>query len=330
MNVPNLPLMALLISLIMGYVLAFNREAYRNVNTSSCSSVVSYNPSQQESSLIYKLPRNNTAYNRPADLIDISGLMAYEKGYSSSPDLSYLNWYHMRYFADNNVAVTVPAKSMFSNIMDHARRRVDTGCFNKCDKLPPKNPKVEKVDNTKLGLTQGDLIDTIVNAKRVLVMRDPFDRLLSAYYNSFEHPGIYVGNCCQVKDGACADNKDGRKNYKSCSLKEFVLQIGRDTSNDHVQPQIDSSHYGMIYYHYIIRVSSLADVECLFALIGEQYEGGHNESPNTSIDVKEKAAYFDQEMAQVIRRVYSHDILLWKVIQSLPGATPSVMNYIAY
>lgn len=308
----------------------FNREDYHDVDLSSCQSVFNYSPSALENNLIYKLPRNHSAYSEPANMVDISLLIASKKGYVSTEEHSYIHWNNVRYFARNNVAVTVPAKSMFSNIMDHARKREDTGCFNKCDKLPPKDPTTNMVDNTNLGLTHGDLIDTMANAVRVLVMRDPYDRLLSAYYNSFEHPGIYVGNCCQVRNGACADNPDGSKHYRSCSLKEFVIQIGKDISNDHVKPQVDASRFGVIYYHHIIRVSTIKDVECLFALIGEKYEGGHNESPNTSIDTEKKASYFDLEMTQIIREVYKDDVMLWKMIQSFPGATRSVMNYLGH
>lgn len=315
---------------LIRYVFGFNSKAYHNVTLESCNSVITYTPSEKENNLIYKLPRNHSAYDAPAEIIVVPGITVHNKGYSSSPDLSHINWYHVRYFANNNLAVTVPAKSMFSNIMDLSRRREDAQCYNKCDKLPPKDPVTKKLDNPSLALTHGDLIDTIVNAKRVLVMRDPFDRLLSAYYNSFEHPGIYAGNCCQVKKGTCADNVDGKKEYKSCSLKEFIIQLSRDASNDHMRSQIEASHFDVIYYHHIIRVSTMSDVECLFALLGEKYEGGHNESPNSSIDVAQKAGYFDLEMVEIMRTIYRNDILLWKLIQSFPGAKPSVMNYLSY
>jgi len=163
-----------------------------------------------------------------------------------------------------------------------------------------------------------EMDEMFLDASRVAIFRDPFDRSLSAYYNSLDHSAINAGRC---------------DNASVCSFGEWVDEIkvdGRFT-NSHLIDQVSHTMFKNIHYHYVYRLSSSSDMDCFFSLINVSDEtvqelALRNPSKNSDLSLVEKAKHFTPTILEKFKIIYSEDIVLWKSLQRLPGAKNGLME----
>jgi len=162
-----------------------------------------------------------------------------------------------------------------------------------------------------------EMDEMFLAASRVAIFRDPFDRSLSAYYNSLDHPGINAGRC---------------DNASVCSFGEWVDEIKVDGqfTNSHLIDQVSHTMFRNIHYHYVYRLSSSSDMDCFFSLINASDENvqdlSKNPSKNSDLSLVVKAKHFTPAILEKFKIIYSEDIVLWKALQRLPGAKNGLME----
>ena len=237
-----------------------------------------------------------------------------------------INWRYSHFFMNEQITVATSAKAMFSNMHD------------KIKEIYP--GQIELFANFSARDDPGNVrkyVNHIANSTRVVLLRDPFDRLLSAFSNSKVHPGISVGYCCNnekidehfTTPFSCVIMDEVKGPMHPCGLKEFVLEMNKyGLSNSHLAPQYESVNYAQMSYHYVLRINSKADEKCLWELLDMKPDGDHNQSPNHNMELANKAKLFDDEMIEILNRLYEVDIMLWKTVKMFPGAEPSVFDYL--
>lgn len=226
---------------------------------------------------------------------------------------SYIPWDFTLYFRNPNIAVVNPAKNMFSVMHLIARERNDTACPNGQGSRPGRN--------VCDGNGEGDevRIQEIEHATRILTIRDPFDRILSAYSYAKSELGypINVGGKCP--------------HASVCTFKDWLREVKthvetlQSSANIHVRTQVSSSRLEYVRYHYLIRIGAHMDIYCLFLLLGENFFE-MNMSSNFEVSLEDKAKLFDDEMIEIVRSVYAEDIVLWMMAERTNGLSSSLMD----
>ena len=201
--------------------------------------------------------------------------------------------YHMSrflfYSPTTEVMVFAPTKVMHTTIADllhqHCLRAIGED-KRKCNF----DPRKDRIKLSKL----------LVNATRVLVMRDPFDRALSAYINSKDTPFIRVGKsrCTSV----------------TCTFGQWVTELKRQglQCNEHFWGQMHSASFAKMNYDYIIRFGVFEDMSCLFQLLNST-ERHINKSENNMLSMQKKIDYFTPEITRTLTELYLEDIMVWKM-----------------
>lgn len=206
------------------------------------------------------------------------------------------------YFSAYQIAVVAPPKNMYTTmrklIAEHDAKYSMESCTARqtcCD---------VHLNNS---ITRGD------NIKWVVIVRDPFDKVLSSYWNSFINPAIDSGYC----------------NYQSkCTFNEWMSQIdygflGSDEVgpyNIHLRTQINVAGIGLYKaYDYVIRMGNEKDMDFLWNLL--EYDGvtHSNPSTNSDIDIDNKIESFSLMNTAIMLNHYYSDIVMWeRVTKGLP------------
>ena len=164
------------------------------------------------------------------------------------------------------------------------------------------------------------------NLTRVLFLRDPIERAMSAYENSLNNPYIETPSC---SDAA------------SCTFDEWVEELHRhglssfrtkweEGFNEHFHPQFKIAQFDRMQYHYVLRISSLIDQE----FFSKELVGGVTSHPILNKSSKEKGNHtltprqkaettFDSLSNSTLEKLYNmykEDFCLWSTI--LKHGTP--------
>ena len=126
-----------------------------------------------------------------------------------------------------------------------------------------------------LGMPRLHLVDTEGQQRRLadpeylrlIIVRHPFDRLISAYRDKIQLENFYPGERLDIK---AAFAEAGRKNVRAISLEEFAKFLVEDKSNltaklqhhqdnYHWRPQVDVCFPCRIHYDYVMHLETMAD-----------------------------------------------------------------------
>jgi len=205
-------------------------------------------------------------------------------------------------------------------------RRAINWNIEHCDKTP--NPRCAEarrngnLKKNKMAYLENDNYDT------VLLLRDPFERAISAYRNSNQNPHIYTKNC---------------RNTTECTFDEWVEDLIHDprNSNEHFVPQHKIAQFDSgIRYKYRLRMSSLTDLDFFFRDLLGFPDGAPKENANKSrpkplqpqsqlgdeqrhLGDEQRQEYSwkpNQKTLDRLARFYARDLKLWQ--QSLDYGTP--------
>jgi hypothetical protein len=148
---------------------------------------------------------------------------------------------------------------------------------------------------------------------RVVFLRDPFERALSAYQNSIKNVFIYLNHC---------------KNSTQCTFEEWVDELAatkevryKQEQGEHFLPQARMAQINQIHYHYYLRMSSEVDQYFFWhSLMQLKHSVTKNRSAkNNSVSERFKK-FFPNKTLQQLAEIYREDIELWE--QVLRRGTP--------
>jgi hypothetical protein len=159
---------------------------------------------------------------------------------------------------------------------------------------------------------------------RVLIVRDPFERALSAYANSVTNPFIETQHC---------------KSSAVCTFDEWVNDLPTAMgSNEHFMSQTSVAQFSDMHYHYILRLSSPVDQDFFWnGLLKNKKNAGDVVDGSTTTTAKKKANVSSKNTTGTIRdtyralstdtiqtlaRLYSDDLKMWDSV--LQHGTPRV------
>ncbi|CAH1380720.1 unnamed protein product [Tenebrio molitor] len=177
-------------------------------------------------------------------------------------------------------------------------------------------------DNSTLRLSQledGDIRHCLDHYTTFVMVRHPFERLLSAYRNKFENTytkyfQLRYGKSIIKKYRANATDSDLQTGV-NVTFREFVLYIldGGAGDNEHWAPVYDLCHPCSLNYSFIGRYETLAeDARALLDMIGAPSVAFPYSKPaNTSYRLR---TYFQQLSMKDIRelyKMYEHDFRLF-------------------
>jgi hypothetical protein len=159
-----------------------------------------------------------------------------------------------------------------------------------CDVLLPRSDSITHKDH---------------NITWVVLVRDPFDKILSSYQNSFNNTAIDNGYC----------------NYLTkCTFDEWMSQIDygfqdvQEPYNVHLRTQTDMSGVGVYKsYDHIIRIDNEKDMDFLWDLLRADKNIPHaNPSANSNSDLDKKIEYFSLMNTAIALNHYYRDIVMWE------------------
>jgi len=168
-----------------------------------------------------------------------------------------------------------------------------------------KNPNCHEGRSRNNGINEMTDISTMT---RVVVVRDPFERVISAYENAPENRFIYLPKC------------RGGQGYHTCSLWDWVNVIANQTEeamrNEHIKPQTRIAQFDKVHYHYVLRMSSQIDQDFFWKDLLQSKpigtDGKINSKRENSIEaVKEKFDSVTNDTLHLIAELYGEDLAMW-------------------
>lgn len=218
-------------------------------------------------------------------------------------DRAQVPWFNIIVSKKRKVAVTGIAKAMISSVRAIANREAAaSGC------------KASRCAEARMNRSLQSEIE-ISAYTRAVMLRDPFERLASAYFDSADNPYIAVGAC---------------PSSRACSLDKFVSELWHNWEsarrNEHFTPQAEHARMGAMRYHYVLRMSSAADIACLLeGLLGGSRDTHANQSPGgggsggSARDRRDKlralAGNFTPRAVERAARLYERDVALWRATE---------------
>jgi hypothetical protein len=185
-----------------------------------------------------------------------------------------------------NVAVTIIPKVMCTSIR-HSLSMFDCGDTSRCSEAR-KNSKIKHLD--------------VSNMTRVLFIRDPFERALSAYTNSDINKYISIGRCTSTAH---------------CTFGQWVEAIANNTKiafeNEHFNPQVNIAQMDKMHYNYHLRMSSAVDQEFFWNnLLGMTKSFKKNKSLKNNITLSDKFKSVHLDTFEKLALIYDADLKLWE------------------
>lgn len=232
-------------------------------------------------------------------------------------DPAVVPWPFMVISLPRKVAVTGIPKVMISSVRSILNREAtENGCTQKRCAEARRIPRLMRMAN-------------LTEFTRVVVIRDPLERLVSAYFNSDENEFIYAGRC---------------RNTRRCTFEQFVEAIyaGRQVQgkwntlkNEHFTPQAQIARFARMHYHYVLRMSSPEDLDCFFRnLLGASSKVRVNRSAKGAAEdpfvrLGRLRPLFTNHTVNRILSLYEEDLNVWAVSER-PGAAhvPSLADVV--
>lgn len=196
----------------------------------------------------------------------------------------------------------VSLRQQFS-VLDCGTTQFLQGSSETCATEARRNPQLQHLD--------------LSNMTRVLFIRDPLERALSAYMNSNTNGYIKLPKC---------------RNKTVCTFPQWVDEIHRNPvgafRNEHFKTQAEIAQFPHMHYHYVLRMSSPVDQHFFWHTLlnttavqanpTTATTAARNQQQHTII-MKE---YFEsrKETVYKLADVYKDDLLLWE--ENLLHATP--------
>jgi hypothetical protein len=190
------------------------------------------------------------------------------------------------------LAVTIVPKVMCSSIRT-AFNRLECGTNN--------NTRCAEVRKNRTLATE-DVRKMI----RVAFVRDPFERALSAYENSYRNRFIHINRC---------------QNMIVCTFSEWVSELGKNATstfeNEHFLPQVNILQLDQMRYDYIFRLSSPGDQHFFWSILCERHDSlkvniAHHDTNETA--VFKGLEHFTPETFEILAKLYAKDLVLWKKV----------------
>ena len=154
-------------------------------------------------------------------------------------------------------------------------------------------------------------VPNVSNMTRVVFLRDPFERALSAYQNSIKNVHIFLQYC---------------KNSTQCTFEEWVDELAAVKEwafeNEHFFPQSRIAQIYHMHYHYYLRLSSAVDHHFFWhSLVHLNYTVMENRSAKSNSVLENFKKFFPTKTIQQLAEIYREDIELWE--QVLRRGTPT-------
>lgn len=141
----------------------------------------------------------------------------------------------------------------------------------------------------------------VSNMTRVVILRDPFERALSAYQNAATNKWISVPGC---------------QGPQQCSFDVWVTRIYRYRQrafrNNHTRPQAQIAQVDRMHYHYYLRMSSPVDQEFFWHELVGQGPHWSNPSTNTTHSIRDIMNGIQNETLHRLAQIYHEDLILWE------------------
>jgi Sulfotransferase family len=221
-----------------------------------------------------------------------------------------------------NLAVTIIPKVMCSSIRA-ALDTIECGSLrNRCAEDSKRSPQGRAEQMYHYNMT------------RVIFLRDPFERILSTYYNSDTNPYILLPNCQSWRD-------------PGCGIDAWVHYIYRNQrrafQNEHFLPQASVAQFHKMHYNYILRMTSKTDQAFFWANLAKTKPFGINQSTNSkstspnatqALSLREKvkqkfSSIPDHTIIQMVT-VYKKDFRLWEMAITTGSKKDPTVEYTMY
>lgn len=143
---------------------------------------------------------------------------------------------------------------------------------------------------------------------RIVVLRDPFERILSTWMNIDTNKYLQeIGPC---------------NNTKLCDFPTWMdyvdthfHDITRVQKNEHFNTQVKDTNFYHMHYDY---VGNTTHLDCLWPLLN--YDNDHRESmhfnPSKDVNLEDKMLYFTPEIVKIVEKRWGEDIKLWQHFKS--------------
>jgi hypothetical protein len=232
---------------------------------------------------------------------------------NATVDPAKVPWFWMVLDRRGGLSYTYVPKAMSTSLRTimNAREAGKGGCRNR---LRDRCAEVKKTPALRA--------ENITRMTRFFVLRDPFERLLSAYHNSATNEFIHVGRCITPKD---------------CTFEEFVnelarhkLEAGNLDFNEHFKPQVEIARFASMHYHYVFRMSCRAHVDCIYrGLLGTSlvqlnarekctptaHRACSAPKPTRKADVIRAEDQFPPHVVRAFMTMYKEDVDVWKATE---------------
>jgi len=145
------------------------------------------------------------------------------------------------------------------------------------------------------------------NYTTILILRDPFERALSAYHNSGTNPHIYTQHCKSFKD--CTFDRWVDDIVDQLKPKVPPKRTNEFGGNEHFLPQTRIAQLDEMNYHYLLRMSSRQDLDFFFGLLGLD---SIPEKKNKSKNSNKRTDMPNNRTMSKLASVYKEDLILWQ------------------
>lgn len=218
-----------------------------------------------------------------------------------------------------NLAVTFIPKNMCSAI----KKAMNT---IECHGVP--NPNCAEARKNRYWREHLLLLNSMT---RVLWIRDPFERALSAYQNSQRNLNIFTPTCPSLVNCTFAEWVDDLYHHQMSSWRK--IPGNKRSGNEHFYSQVGIAQLDHVHYHYILRLSSPIDQDFFWkVLLRGAVEpqilnpSNHNTTEDAKLHAQRTYDTLSTQTLEKLYNLYRDDFDLWDTLlhrgtRRIPGET---------